>query len=158
MRLLFVCLGNICRSPTAAGVMQHLLEREGIEGVEVDSAGTGSWHVGHPPDGRATAAAAARGIELAGEARRVTPADLRSFDLIVAMDSANRADLLALAGGEEERARVRLMREFDPESVAAGDLDVPDPYLGDDHGFDDVLDLVARACEGLIDDVRARGR
>jgi protein-tyrosine phosphatase len=157
MRLLFVCLGNICRSPTAEGVMAHLLEREGIDGIKLDSAGTGGWHLGAPPDERATAAAAGRGIELEGAARKVTPGDFGEYDLILAMDAENHAELLSIAPGEDERARVRLLREFDPAAVAAGDLDVPDPYFGGDDGFDDVLELVTRACEGLLEEVRAGG-
>jgi protein-tyrosine phosphatase len=158
MHLLFVCLGNICRSPTAEGVMRHLLVEEGLaEAVEIDSAGTGDWHVGHAPDHRSAGAAAGRGIELTGQARQVTPADFESYDLILAMDRSNHDDLLALAPDEDARERVRLLREYDPEAVAAGELEVPDPYYGGDDGFEDVLDLVRRACEGLIEaEVRPR--
>jgi protein-tyrosine phosphatase len=157
MRLLFVCLGNICRSPTGEGVMRHLLREEGLEdAVELDSAGTGDWHVGHSPDSRATAAARGRGIVLSGAARQVTADDFESFDLLLAMDRSNRADLLALAPDEEAQDRVRLLREFDPEAVASGELDVPDPYYGADDGFDEVLDVVARSCEGLLEEIRAR--
>ncbi|HYI79903.1 MAG TPA: low molecular weight protein-tyrosine-phosphatase [Thermoleophilaceae bacterium] len=158
MRLLFVCLGNICRSPTAEGVMRHLLAEEGlVEAVEIDSAGTGDWHVGHAPDHRSTGAAAGRGIELTGQARQVTAKDFDSYDLILAMDRSNHEDLLALAPNEDARERVRLLREYDPEAVAAGELEVPDPYYGDGDGFEDVLDLVSRACEGLTEaEVRPR--
>ena len=156
MRLLFVCLGNICRSPTGEGVMRHLLREQGLEdAIEVDSAGTGSWHVGHPPDARATGAARERGIALDGSARQVTAADFEAFDLILAMDRANHEELRALAPSAEARARVRLLREYDPEAVAAGELEVPDPYYGAEDGFAEVLDLVTRACEGLLDEVRA---
>ena len=158
MRLLFVCLGNICRSPTAEGVMRHLLVEEGlVEAVELDSAGTGDWHVGHAPDHRSAGAAAGRGIELTGAARQVAPADFESFDLILAMDRSNHDDLLALAPHDDARERVRLLREYDPEAVAAGEFEVPDPYYGGDDGFEDVLDLVMRACQGLLDaEVRPR--
>jgi len=157
MRLLFVCLGNICRSPTGEGVMRHLLREEGLEdAVELDSAGTGSWHVGHAPDERATLAAQGRGIELAGAARQVTSDDFEAFDLILAADRSNHADLRALAPDDDARERVRLLREYDPEAVAANELEVPDPYYGADDGFDEVLDVVTRACEGLLDEVRAR--
>jgi protein-tyrosine phosphatase len=156
MRILFVCMGNICRSPTAEGVMRRLLRDEGLDGrIEIDSAGTGNWHAGDPPDERATAAARARGIELDGAARQVTAADFDHFDLLVAMDRENERDLLARAPDDEARAKVRLLREFDPASVAAGDLDVPDPYYGGPRGFDRVLDLVQAACRGLLDEVRA---
>jgi protein-tyrosine phosphatase len=151
MRLLFVCLGNICRSPTAEGVMRHLLVEEGLaEVVEIDSAGTGDWHVGHAPDHRSAGAASGRGIELTGAARQVAPEDFETYDLIVAMDRSNHDDLLALAPDDDARDRVRLLREYDPEAVAAGELEVPDPYYGGADGFEDVLDLVVRACEGLL--------
>jgi protein-tyrosine phosphatase len=155
-RILFVCMGNICRSPTAEGVMRALLRDEGLDGqIELDSAGTGGWHAGDPPDARATAAARARGIELEGAARRVTAADFEAFDLLIAMDRENERDLLARAPDPEARAKVRLLREFDPASAATGDLDVPDPYYGGPNGFERVLDLVEAACRGLLDEVRA---
>jgi protein-tyrosine phosphatase len=158
MRLLFVCLGNICRSPTAEGVMRHLLAEEGLaDAVELDSAGTGSWHVGHAPDERATGAARGRGIELGGAARQVDAADFEAFDLILAMDRANHDELHALAPDDDARERVRLLREYDAEAVAAGKLEVPDPYYGGADGFEEVLDLVTRACAGLLDaEVRPR--
>jgi len=156
MRLLFVCLGNICRSPTAEGVMRHLLrEKELEDAIEVDSAGTGSWHVGHSPDERSTGAARERGIELVGHARQVDVADFDSFDLILAMDRANYEELYAMAPDADARDRVKLLREYDSDAVAANDLEIPDPYYGGPEGFEDVLDLVTRACEGLLDEVRA---
>ena len=175
VRLLFVCLGNICRSPTAEGVMRALVREAGLqEAVELDSAGTGGWHVGSPPDSRAAAAAGARGIELGGRARSVTSADFERFDLVVAMDRSNASELRRLARDEEQRAKVRLLREFDPASAREGarapegagaregararerasgaraDLDVPDPYYGAAGGFEEVLDLVQAACRGLL--------
>jgi protein-tyrosine phosphatase len=157
MRLLFVCLGNICRSPTAEGTMRALVRDAGLDGeIEIDSAGTGAWHVGSAPDERANAAAARRGIELGGVARRVRPEDFDEFDLILAMDSQNVDDLLMLAGPDaERRAKVRLLREFDQHSVRERDLDVPDPYYGGDDGFELVLDHVHAACAGLLAEVRA---
>jgi protein-tyrosine phosphatase len=150
-RILFVCLGNICRSPTAEGVMRRLVREQGREDeIEIDSAGTGGWHVGAPPDARATEAAARRGTALEGEARRFDPRDFDRYDLILAMDSENRRDLLALAPNDEARAKVRLLREFDPAARAADDLDVPDPYYGGDDGFERVLDLVEDATRGLL--------
>jgi protein-tyrosine phosphatase len=158
VRILFVCLGNICRSPTAEGVMRRLVRDEGLEDtIEIDSAGTGGWHVGHPPDDRATAAARGRGITLEGAARRFDPDDFERFDLILAMDDENRRDLLELAPGDEARAKVRLLREFDPAS-RDGDLDVPDPYYGGDQGFEHVLDLVEAATRGLLAELRSAGR
>ena len=136
--------------------MAHLLREEGLEDqIEIDSAGTGGWHIGKAPDSRATTAARARGLTLTGAARRVTAIDFESFDLLLAMDEENRADLLALAPDDRARAKVKLLREFDPEAVESGDLDVPDPYYGGDGGFENVLDLVTRACRGLIEDIRA---
>jgi protein-tyrosine phosphatase len=159
MRILFVCLGNICRSPTAEGVMRHVVRAEGLEDrVEIDSAGTGGWHVGAPPDERATAAARRRDIALDGAARKFEAEDFDRFDLILAMDESNRRELLAQAPNDEARAKVRLLREFDPASEAEADLDVPDPYYGGEEGFDHVLDLVDAATHGLIDRLRAEGR
>lgn len=158
MRLLFVCMGNICRSPTAEGMMRHVLAEAGLDDeVEVDSAGTGSWHVGEPADPRARAAAARRGINLHGAARQVRREDLDSFDLILAADVQNLRDLLLLAGEDPaRRAKLRLLREFDRASVQAGDLDVPDPYYGGPDGFNRVLDIVDAACRGLLVELRAR--
>jgi protein-tyrosine phosphatase len=157
MRVLFVCLGNICRSPTAEGVMRHLLREEGLDGrIVVDSAGTGGWHVGAAPDGRATAAARERGIVLSGAARTVDGADFDAWDLLVAMDRDNERDLLFRAPDEEARAKVRLLRSFDAESVARGELEVPDPYYGGDRGFEEVLDIVEAGCRALLEELRAR--
>jgi protein-tyrosine phosphatase len=158
VRLLFVRLGNICRSPTAEGVMRALLREQGLEDVvEVDSAGTGAWHAGDPPDARATAAARARGITLEGAARTVTTADFTDYDLILAADRRNLRDLAGIVP-RGARSRVHLLREFDPASDGAPDLDVPDPYYGGDDGFEHVLDLVDAACRGLLDRLRADGR
>src|SRR5271155_664854 len=151
MRVLFVCLGNICRSPTAEGVMRSLVEEAGLQGtIELDSAGTGAWHVGSPPDQRAVAAARARGIALDGYARQVTVDDVEDFDLVIAMDRANLRELRRLARGEQERAKIRLLREFDPASAGTEEPEVPDPYYGAPGGFDEVLGLVDAACNGLL--------
>ncbi len=159
VRILFVCLGNICRSPTAEGVMRALVREAGLDdAVELDSAGTGGWHVGSPPDERATETARARGIALEGAARQVRAEDFEDFDLIVAMDSSNLADLRRMAPDERAREKVRLLRELDPASMGSGDLDVPDPYYGGPRGFEDVLDLVGAACAGLLEEVRERLR
>ncbi len=156
MRVLFVCLGNICRSPSAEGVMRALVLEAGLEDrIELDSAGTGGWHVGSPPDERATAAAAARGIALEGSARRVRADDFDDFDLILAMDRSNLSDLRELARSEDQREKMRLLREFDPAGEGVEDLDVPDPYYGAAGGFEEVLDLVHAACRGLLEQLRA---
>ena len=155
MRLLFVCLGNICRSPTAEGVMRHLVRERGLEDlVTIDSAGTGGWHVGNPPDARSTEAARGRGIVLEGAARQVRPDDFERFDLLLAADESNVRDLRAIAPDAAAADKVKLLRSFDPEAVASGDLAVPDPYY--DGGFDHVFDVVERACNGLLDHVVAR--
>ncbi|MEA2295676.1 MAG: low molecular weight protein-tyrosine phosphatase [Solirubrobacteraceae bacterium] len=137
--------------------MRHLVAGAGLDGtVVIDSAGTGSWHLGSPPDARSTAAARRRGIVLEGAARQVTRADFARYDLLVAMDASNQRDLLRLAPDEAARAKVVALREFDPLAVRDGELDVPDPYYGGEHGFEHVLDVVERACRGLLDDVRAK--
>ena len=146
MRILFVCMGNICRSPTAEGVMRRLIADEGLD-IEVDSAGTGGWHAGEPPDERATVAAQRRGVTLEGAARQVKEADFRRFDLLVAMDRGNLRDLLDLAPDDEARDKVRLL---------VPDADVPDPYYGGDRGFETVLDMVESACRELLDELRER--
>jgi protein-tyrosine phosphatase len=153
-RVLFVCMGNICRSPTAEGVLRRLVRDEGLEGeVEIDSAGTGGWHVGESPDTRAAEAARRRGIELDGSARQFAAADFDRFDLILAMDTENRRELERIAPDDEARSKVRLFREFDPASNG-GDLDVPDPYFGGEQGFEHVLDLTEAAARGLLDELR----
>jgi protein-tyrosine phosphatase len=153
MRLLFVCLGNICRSPTAEGLMRELVELD--DNIQLESAGTGAWHIGSPPDRRASQAASARGIALEGTARQVRPQDFFDFDLLIAMDRENMRELRQLAPGDAERAKVRLLREFDPASEVGEQLDVPDPYYGAAGGFDEVFDLVQAACEGLLEQIRA---
>jgi len=157
MRLLFVCTGNICRSPTAEAVMRSVVAEAGLASeIEVDSAGTGDWHVGEKADARARAAAARRGIELDGVARRVRSEDLDAFDLILAADRSHQRELLALAGENPERSRrVRLLREFAPDADL-DDLEVPDPYYGGPEGFEHVLDLCEAACRGLLAELQAQ--
>lgn len=151
-RVLFVCLGNICRSPTAEAVMRGLVAEQGLTAeFGIQSAGTGDWHVGHAPDERALAAAAERGVKLEGSARQVIAADFDNYDLIVAMDRSNRDQLLRLAPDEQARRRVRLLREFGD----GAELDVPDPYYGGDDGFERVLDIVERSCAALLANARA---
>lgn len=152
--ILFVCLGNICRSPTAQGVFEkQLAGSELAEHVRIDSAGTGSWHVGHPPDPRATEAALAEGVDLRSQrARQVTPEDFDAFDRILAMDRANLADLQAMAS-PDSRARLELFLSY----ARHADVDeVPDPYYGGASGFSRVLDLITDASNGLIRDLRTR--
>ncbi len=157
--VLFVCLGNICRSPTAEGVFRHLVRERGLEGrITIDSAGTSGWHQGERADARTVAAARRRGISWDHRARQTVAADFARFDLLVAMDRKNLGDLLSAAPDEAARAKVVLLRSFDPTLPPGDDLDVPDPYYGGEEGFETVLDLCARACGGLLDAlVRERG-
>jgi len=148
IRVLFVCLGNICRSPAAEGVFLHLLARRGLEGAfRVDSAGTGGWHVGQPADQRMRAAAARRGIELPSRARQLQPADLLHFDHVLTMDGDNLAAVLALAQVHPCTARITPITDHCRRLVAHG---VPDPYYGGPEGFERVLDLLDDACQGLL--------
>jgi protein-tyrosine phosphatase len=146
--VLFVCLGNICRSPTAEGVFRQLLAQEAPAlPVEVDSAGTADYHIGSPPDLRSQRAALARGIDLCGlRARQVAPEDFVRFDLILAMDRDNLRELEAMRP-QRAPARLRLFLEYAPDS---GRLEVPDPYYGDASGFEEVLDLCIAASRGLL--------
>ena len=152
-RLLFVCLGNICRSPSAENIMNHLIQQRQLgDRVVCDSAGTASYHVGSPPDRRMALAAKAKGIELVGRARQFDPADLDRFDYILAMDRENYRDIVALAPdgqpGDQLRQKVRLMCDF---CRSHPDQEVPDPYYGGPEGFSYVISLLHDACEGLLD-------
>jgi low molecular weight protein-tyrosine phosphatase len=148
-------MGNICRSPTAEAVMRGLVRDAGLEdAIEIESAGIGDWHAGHAPDRRATEAAARRGVTLAGTARQVHASDFAAFDLLLAMDRDNLRELRALAPDEAAAEKVHMLREFDPESAGAPDLDVPDPYYGGPQGFETVLDQVEAACRGLLHSLR----
>ena len=129
--------------------MRGLVSDAGLgDEIEVESAGTGDWHIGHAPDERSVAAAAERGVELTGEARQVAHGDFAGFDLLIAMDRQNRDDLLALARSEEDRGKVRLLRSY-----ADGEEDVPDPYYGGEDGFAEVVEIVERSCRALLDEV-----
>ena len=153
LKVLFVCLGNICRSPLGEGVVRHLVEGEGLsERFIIDSAGTSSYHIGDPPDPRTTAVAHARGVKLTGAARQVTLQDLNDFDYVIAMDAENLANLHRLAKGRAATAEIRLLREFDDE--ASSNSDVPDPYYGGPRGFEDVHDIVERSCRSLLAHIR----
>ncbi|GBE43338.1 low molecular weight protein-tyrosine-phosphatase YfkJ [bacterium BMS3Bbin10] len=147
-RLLFVCLGNICRSPIAQGVFGDVAARAGMaDRFFLDSAGTGTWHIGNPPDPRAAAAAARRGIDISGQrARQVRAHDFSDFDLLLAMDRTNQSDLCALAP-EPHTAGIRLFLADAPE---LGVAEVPDPYFGGNDGFEEVLDLVEAGSRALL--------
>ncbi len=146
--VLFVCMGNICRSPTAQAVFEHLVATQGLhEQIRVDSAGTHAYHVGEQPDTRSQDAARERGIDMSGQrARRVSMDDFERFDYVLAMDKSNYNDLKRLAS-PAQRKRIFLFMEFASEM---GVREVPDPYYGGSHGFERVLNLVESASEGLL--------
>lgn len=146
--VLAVCLGNICRSPTAEAALREAAEQAGME-LTVRSAGTGDWHVGKPPDERMRRAAAEEGLHLSGTADRVTPDALAEADLVLAMDRSNLADLQDLAGRTGITTPIRLYREFDPEAQP-GELDVPDPYYGGPDGFAEVVRMVRRTAGAVV--------
>jgi len=143
--ILFVCTGNICRSPTAEGVLRHLAKKEGIE-LHVESAGLGDWHIGQPPDERALRHARTRGYDLSAQrARQVRPKDFEDFDMILAMDGGHLRALQRMAP-REHHAKIRLFVEG---------RDVPDPYYGGPDGFEQVLDLVEARCASLLAELKA---
>lgn len=150
-RVLFVCMGNICRSPTAEAVFRELVRRRGLEArIEVDSAGTIGYHTGDLPDARMRAAAKKRGYTLDSRARQVNHADLRDFDHVLAMDKDNLFHLHSLDARGQQEAKIALLTDY----LRDGRTDhVPDPYYGGPEGFENVLDLVEEACEGLLDKI-----
>ncbi|NEO33387.1 MAG: low molecular weight phosphotyrosine protein phosphatase [Symploca sp. SIO3C6] len=150
-KLLFVCLGNICRSPSAENIMNHLVEQAGLsDSIICDSAGTSSYHLGSPPDRRMAVAAKGRGIILKGRARQFQKSDFEEFDLILAMDRENYQDILRLDSGMNYLDKVRLMCEF---ASHHSEQEVPDPYYGGSEGFNRVIDLLLDACDGLLQQV-----
>ncbi len=153
-KLLFVCLGNICRSPSAENIMNHLIEQAGLnEHILCDSAGTSSDHIGSPPDRRMSAAAATKlGIKLRGRARQFQKSDFQDFDLILAMDQENYENILTLDQTKQYQHKVRLMCEFCSRHTLK---EVPDPYYGGQEGFNQVIDLLIDACEGLLTKIRS---
>jgi protein-tyrosine phosphatase len=149
-RLLFVCLGNIIRSPLAEHLFRHLQSEAGLDGrYQAESAGTAGWHQGEAPDARMRRTAAGHGLEYTGRARQIIREDLDRFDVILGMDRSNRRDLQALAGTPEQRAKIRLLREFDPQ--ADGDLDVPDPWYDGQAEFEITYQIVERSVRGLLE-------
>ena len=152
--ILFVCMGNICRSPTGECLMRAIAARRGLAPrLLIDSAGTTGYHVGAPPDERMTLAAARRGYTLSGAARQIKAPDLDRFDLILAMDSANLEDILSLTHGKPHRARIALLSAYLDKSWPR---DVPDPYYGGPAGFDQVVRMVETACEKIADELLSR--
>ena len=152
-RILMVCMGNICRSPLAANVLRHKVRQRGVEHLfHIESAGTGGWHVGEPPDGRVRRIAAAHGINMTGVARQVSNEDFSKFSLLLCMDHDNREQLLSLGAPPD---RVRLLLEFDPDT---GHEVVPDPYYGSSEGFELVFRLIDSASDALLDELLAAGK
>ncbi|MEM6423781.1 MAG: low molecular weight protein-tyrosine-phosphatase [Cyanobacteria bacterium P01_C01_bin.70] len=151
IRLLFVCLGNICRSPSAENIMSHLIDQRQLgDRIVCDSAGTSSYHIGSAPDRRMAKAAGQKGITLVGSARQFTAEDLQKFDYILAMDRQNYRDIVALDPQGKYTDKVKLMCEFCRHH---DDEEVPDPYYGGAEGFNYVIELLIDACEGLLDSV-----
>lgn len=151
IHIIFVCLGNICRSPLAASVFRRQLARAGLsDSFRIDSAGISDDHVGEPPDPRMTKTAGRHGVALTGRARQVRELDLLDADYVIAMDRENRADILALMA--DAGSHVRLLRAWDPD--AAGEPDVPDPYYGGAAGFEQVYEMVERSCGALLQEIR----
>lgn len=161
--VLFVCLGNICRSPLAKGVFQHMVRERGVaDSVEIDSCGTGGWHAGGGADPRTIAVMAANGVPLEHIARQFRgPHDVDQFDYVLGMDRANLREMVRMGASQD---RVMLLRSFDPLMAGKADheMEVPDPYYGGEDGFRKVYEMVTRACEGLytavLKDLEARSR
>ena len=156
MRILFVCMGNICRSPTAEAAVAEALAEAGLgDNVFLDSAGTGSWHVGDPPDPRMASAAQQQGLVLTGKGRQFTPADFDRFDLICVMDKANLRKVREQARDESDLEKVRMFRDFDTDADAP---ELPDPYFGGEEGFRRVVLAARAAARGLAEHVAAQAR
>lgn len=162
VQVLAVCLGNICRSPTAEAALREAADEAGIE-LDVRSGATGAWHVGEPPDARMRAVAAAAGLHLDGTATQVSADDLAEADLVLAMDRRNLSELRRMAAAAGVDTPIRLFREFDPEATdqrppggGPGGLEVPDPYYGGEAGFREVVALSRRAARGVVEHVIAQ--
>ena len=155
VNVLFVCMGNICRSPTAEGYFRHIVEEAGLsDKIKIDSAGTHAYHIGSPPDHRAQAAASKRGIDLSTlRGRKVENKDFNNFDYVLGMDNSNHSDLQEVAGGNTDNLFMFL--EF---SDNFSETEVPDPYYGGDQGFEHVLDLIEDASRGLLNDIKEKHR
>jgi protein-tyrosine phosphatase len=153
MKILMVCLGNICRSPLAEGILRAKIDENGLD-WKVDSAGTGDWHVGEKPDHRSIKVARKHGIDISGQAaRQIKPSDLDEFDLILAMDTENLQDILKIAKGHGQAAKVHLITSF---SDNPGLKNIPDPYWNDD-GFEPVFNLLEHSCDAVIEHFLRQG-
>ena len=154
VRILFVCLGNIIRSPLAARLFEHEANKRGLENKYiVDAAGTADYHVGQEPDPRMVRTAARRGFHYTHRGRQIERNDLDEFDLIIPMDLENKADIEALTRKPDQRAKIHLLREFDPETRSS--IAVPDPWYGGPSGFEEAYDIIERSVRGLLDELEA---
>lgn len=150
-KILFVCLGNICRSPTAEGIFQHLVNKRGLQPYfYIDSAGTSAWHIGEPANSKSRQTAEKHGVKLNSRGRKFNFDDLEEFDLILAMDQENLQNIRQPDSQNRFSEKVKLMREYDPNP---GDHEVPDPYYGGMDGFQNVFDVLRRSCENLLDEL-----
>lgn len=155
LSICFVCLGNICRSPMAEGVLNKLLAEAGLRGrIRVDSCGTGGWHKGERADKRARGLAASRGYELNSVARQITEADFSNFDLLIGMDQNNLRDISAIAPDAKAKTKIKLLRNFDPLSPKGAEI--PDPYYGSSEDFTRAFEVIEVACKGLLNHLRGR--
>lgn len=153
MKVLFVCLGNICRSPLAEGIMKHKIDEAKLSDIIfVDSCGTANYHIGEKPDVRTISTAEKNGIKLNHVVRQLTTADLEDFDFILAMDRSNHENILRLANAKQNSEKIKLMREFDPDP---GD-EVPDPYYGGEQGFQEIFEILNRSVDGFITYLRSQ--
>jgi protein-tyrosine phosphatase len=153
-KILFVCLGNIIRSPLAASLFEHVAQEAGVEErYEIASAGTADYHMGQEPDERMVRTAARRGFTYTNRGRHLQPKDLDEFDLIIAMDLENKTDIESLAREPEQHSKIHLLREFDPQ--ARGAIAVPDPWYGGPSGFEDVYDIIERSVRSLLEAVES---
>ncbi len=153
-RICFVCLGNICRSPTAEGVFQHLVNQQSLEPYFfIDSAGTSAYHIGEPANSKSQMVASQNGVELTSKARRFEKDDIDDFNLILAMDDENYQNLLHLANNPEQKEKIKKLREYDPKP---GDGNVPDPYYGGMDGFNRVFDIIQRSSSALLDSLKSQ--
>jgi protein-tyrosine phosphatase len=155
VQVCFVCLGNICRSPTAEGIMRKLVYDANLkDSIFIDSAGTSAFHAGEPPDPRSQSAAQERGYILRSQARGFRRRDIQQFQYIIAMDTTNKQHLLDMCTTQSQREVIYLLRDFDPQSKP--NSSVPDPYYGGENGFQDVLEICERGCIGLLDTIRSQ--
>ena len=155
VRVCFVCLGNICRSPTAEGIMKSMIQKENLQHlIRVDSAGTSAFHKGEPADPRSQKAARVRGYDLTSRARGFSKREIGEFHYIIAMDTTNKQRLLSMCSNGPQKEKISLLRDFDPD--APPESSVPDPYYGGEDGFETVLDICERGCAGLLESIKAQ--